>query len=149
MLMSRTSTSGERLAVSSTACAPSLASPTTTKPDLSRRSLTPSRNSAWSSASRTRVMFIHPARERHAEASPPAEMLCNWKSGSSGLDHAAQNGVSDQARNIVDAEPLHNPCSMRFGGFDTQIQHRRDTLGRVPFSNQLQHLPFTICQQLY
>src|SRR5712664_2560147 len=42
----------------------------------------------------------------------------------------------------VCSSDLHQAATMEFGGFHADMQHFGDLLGRSPFADELQHLPF-------
>ena len=76
MRTSISTTSGRSRRTSSSACAPSAASPTTViSPSLSRIRRKPVRTSSWSSASATRIMSTPPAGRRAAPTLPAAAHL--------------------------------------------------------------------------
>jgi len=63
-----------------------------------------------------------------------------------GRNQAHSNRATDQARDIINAKPLHQLRAMRFNRLHTQLKLMGDFLGAVTFRDQLQDFPLTMGQ---
>ena len=63
-----------------------------------------------------------------------------------GLDEPRANRESNQTRNLVDVELLHQVRSMRIDGLERDTEHARDLFARQTLGDQLQNFSFPIRQ---
>ena len=65
------------------------------------------------------------------------------------LDESGFDREVYKARDIVDIQPIHQLCSMRFGGLNANIQNPCDRLGCVPACNQAENFSLAMCEMAW
>src|SRR4051812_16764457 len=61
-------------------------------------------------------------------------------------DPTLPNRIADEVGRIMHVELLHESSTMKLRRLYADMQHFRDLLGRLPFSDELEHLALARCQ---
>jgi hypothetical protein len=83
--------------------------------------------------------ILYSNRSESRERNPPSSPILNWVC--SGGDKASPDRVSNQGRNVVHIQLLHNPGAVGFHGPYTQMQSFSNVLATLAFCDQLHNLP--------
>src|ERR1043165_8209090 len=79
-------------------------------------------------------------------------MLGGWRTSErwrrSGLDQSAAGRIADETGGFMDAEFFHDARSIRFGGFDTELESAGDLFGGVSLGDELQHFALARRQRI-
>ena len=64
------------------------------------------------------------------------------------MDEALADGVTDEARRLVDLQLRHDPRPVGLSGLGADAEELRDLLGRPAFGHELQNLALAIRQRV-